>query len=243
LREILAEDSTFLMGDSIERESQPIHPVKLTHDFFMDTTEVTEADYLMVTGGKLDIIKGNNYPASGISWVDAMLYCNKKSKKENLDTVYSYDSIINNDKVWPVIKNFAANMEKNGYQLPTEAQWEYTCRGGIKTRFYWNNGNMDDFCWYEKNSNGTTHPVAQKLPNSFGLYDMSGNVQELCADWSDYYVDTLQIDPFMQKGSNKITRGGCCTSNLIDKPYGLASGSRNIFWHPETGFRCIRLIH
>jgi formylglycine-generating enzyme required for sulfatase activity len=86
------------------------------------------------------------------------------------------------------------------YRLPTEAEWEYACRAWTSTRFSYGDDpgytNLTNYAWYgEDNSNGTTHPVGQKLPNAWGLYDMQGNVQELCNDWSATYPGGITLDP------------------------------------------------
>ena len=67
------------------------------------------------------------------------------------------------------------------YRLPTHAEWEYACRAGGSTEYYWGDKKIDQFAWYKSNSGGRTHPVGRKLPNGFGLYDMSGNVAEWCS--------------------------------------------------------------
>ncbi len=92
------------------------------------------------------------------------------------------------------------------YRLPTEAEWEYACRAGTTAA---NAGNLDDIAWYDKNSERKTHPVGQKKPNSFGIYDMHGNVWEWCQDWYDNYSSTSQTNPTgPQKGEDRVLRGG-----------------------------------
>ncbi len=91
---------------------------------------------------------------------------------------------------------------KTGFRLPSEAEWEYACRGGVTTGYYWGEKVDGDYCWYFKNSGGEIQPVRKKKPNSFGLYDMSGNAWEFCQD----------EDP----NSNKVTRG-CSVSSESNK--------------------------
>jgi formylglycine-generating enzyme required for sulfatase activity len=83
--------------------------------------------------------------------------------------------------------------------LPTEAEWEYSCRAGTKTPFPFRSGDTDieKYAWFDKNSGGKTHPVGKKKPNGFGLYDMMGNVFEWCGDWYavDYYEKSPSTDP------------------------------------------------
>jgi formylglycine-generating enzyme required for sulfatase activity len=99
------------------------------------------------------------------------------------------------------------------YRLPTEAEWEYACRAWTSTRFSYGDDpgytNLTDYAWYWDNSGGTTHPVGQKLPNPWGLYDMHGNVFEWCQDWFDTYPGGIALDPQgPATGSARVIRGG-----------------------------------
>jgi len=100
---------------------------------------------------------------------------------------------------------------KSGLRLPTEAEWEYAGRAGTSTKYYWGDSVNDDYLWYNSNSGSSTHPVGQKKPNGFGLYDMSGNVWEWCADWSDanYYQSSPKSNPKgPASGQYRVLRGG-----------------------------------
>jgi formylglycine-generating enzyme required for sulfatase activity len=122
-----------------------------------------------------------NRPVEEVSWFDAMLYCNARSKWEGKDTCYTYAKT--NGYCPDSIK---CDFSKKGYRLPTEAEWEYACRGGTITICFWGDDSSlaqaGQYAWYFANSGGVTHRVANKLPNAFGLYDISGNVVEMCND-------------------------------------------------------------
>ena len=132
--------------------------------------------------------------------------------------------------------------KRAGLQLPTEAQWEYACRAG-STGEYAGTGNLDDMGWYGDNSDGKTHPVGQKRPNAWGLYDMHGNVNEWCADWYGGYPDGSVTDPKgASSGSDRVYRGG-------DRLYGAGRcrSAHRDYYNPSgsdslLGFRPARVL-
>ncbi|WP_372367700.1 SUMF1/EgtB/PvdO family nonheme iron enzyme [Candidatus Uabimicrobium sp. HlEnr_7] len=99
--------------------------------------------------------------------------------------------------------------KKLGWSLLSEAQWEYTCRSGTTTEYYWGEQNINDYVWYRENSNKQTHPVKQKKPNAYSLYDMSGNVWERCLDTYQEYSPEEVKDPLIIDGLRHVLRGGC----------------------------------
>lgn len=133
-----------------------------------------------------------------VSWFDAVGFCNELSVKEGLKPCYSYKGNSNaaqwnlynyemfdwSDNHWENFnKNFTCDTTANGYRLPTLEEWQYAAKGGQEFK-YSGSDNIDEVAWYDDNSENKTHPVAQKAPNGYGLYDMSGNVQEWCWDSS-----------------------------------------------------------
>ena len=192
---IFVQGGTFQMGgDNDRNNAKPIHTVSLS-DFYIGETEVTQALWNAVMGRDSEAPKwtdekgrGDIYPAYAVSWNSCRRFCD-----------------ILNEKL--------SNQLPSGYvfALPTEAQWEYSARGGDKSHGYIYSGSdvIDDVAWYEKNSEHKTHPVKSKKMNELSLYDMSGNVQEWCEDRYGYYSNTAQTDPKgPASGSEYVLRGG-----------------------------------
>ncbi|MDR0971200.1 MAG: formylglycine-generating enzyme family protein [Bacteroidales bacterium] len=185
---IKVEGGTFLMGCDIENEDDchkdeiPIHSVTLTN-FSISKYLITQAQWKKIMGNNpSENVRGDNYPVTNVSWIDAQEFCERLSRKTG-----------------------------RSYRLPTEAEWEYAAKGGNKSKGYKFSGsnNLDDVGWYKENSGGNKHPVGRKLPNELGIYDMSGNVWQWCNDIYGEYSNTKQKDPTgPDLGSYRIIRGG-----------------------------------
>ncbi len=166
-----------------------------------------------------------------------MLYEVLLSKTEGRDTVYSYDTLKgmlytpNMTAGWPYcdgIVGLRTDMTKNGYRLPTEAEWEYACRGGTTTRYWWGNdiAGSQEREWTSENSHYVTHPVKTRLPNPFGLYDMQGNVTEWCYDWYALYTVAPQVNPVGPlTGTGRVHRGNEWCSAIMGGSHSTNRGS------------------
>ncbi|QDU31402.1 Serine/threonine-protein kinase PknB [Anatilimnocola aggregata] len=221
--------------DRIEKAERPQHQVVITKPFLMGATEVTvgqfknfsasgyvtaaEQEELKAKASPPPVVPGqpakpiqtylkpgyvvaDDSPAAVITWNDAVAYCNWLSVQEKLDPCYVLNG--NTSQLQP---------NKNGYRLPTEAEWEYACRAGTTTQYSFGDDHqqLEQYGWYNKNHGGRTHAVGTKLPNPFGLSDMHGNVWEWCQDYYDekWHEKTLANDPNGPfSGSDRVLRGG-----------------------------------
>jgi formylglycine-generating enzyme required for sulfatase activity len=194
---------TFMMGDIGDA-----HQVTLTKPFWLGRTEVTQGQWGALMGSNPSFYKwvGRDAPVEQIPWHEAMGFCRNLTDRER-----------------------TAGRLPVGYEytLPTEAQWEYACRAGTTGDYA---GNLDAMAWYDQNSGNSTHPVAQKQPNAWGLYDMHGNVWEWCRDWYGNYPGGSVTDPTgPSSGTNRVFR---CGSLSFDAGYCRS----DLRWH-DPGYR------
>jgi sulfatase modifying factor 1 len=226
---------SFIMREGSNRYD---HPVEITRSFYMSATEVTQAQYQQVMGGNPSKFNGADLPVEEVSWLEAVQFCNKLSKREGLKPAYR----VNDDEVtWDCMAP--------GYRLPTEAEWEYACRAGTSTDYNTGSGeaNLDRAGWYRKNAGGRTHPVGNKAPNAWGLYDMHGNVEEWCWDrqwkwaYDGEYDTTSQRDPQgPTNDSERVIRGGDWDSDEEQCRTYNSRGNEPSFASPLRGFRVAR---
>ncbi len=197
---VFVQGGAFQMGSNSDgSDEKPIHRATLS-DFYIGKYEVTQTEWQEVMGNNPSEFKGDINPVEKVTWYDAVEFCNKKSRKEGLEEVYSGSG-----------PNIKCDFSKNGYRLPTEAEWEFAAKGGNKSKDYTYSGsnNIDEVAWYADNSNDKSNPVGDKKANELGIYDMSGNVWEWCWDWYGSYSLILQSNPTgSTSGSNRVIRGG-----------------------------------
>lgn len=211
----MGNDYSFSAGDGVADES-PEHKVTVS-SFYMSKTEITfelfdlfceATGYMKPEDGKFGRGK---LPVCNVSWQSACMFCNWLSMRDGFDRCYS----IKRDSSNVTIKLISG---ANGYRLPTEAEWEYAARGGKDAKIFSYSGSNDynEVAWC-RNNTSTPHPVATKLPNALGLYDMSGNAWEWCWDLygKAYYKDSPADNPMgPASGSDRVYRGGNFRCNL-----------------------------
>lgn len=200
--------------------------VTLTKPFYMGIFEVTQKQYQLVMGANPSSFSGDALPVEQVSY-DMIRGTSNGAKWPSSSAVDSSS----------FIGKLRARTGLN-FDLPTEAQWEYACRAGTTTTYYWGDSMNGNYAWYKGNSGNTTHKVGTKTPNAWGLYDMSGNVHEWCLDWHGALA--YGTDPKgSASGSSREFRGGFwgndagyCTSSYRD--YRTSS---YVYYH--NGFRLV----
>ena len=210
----------FVMGSPVSEKERrndegPQRMVTITKPFYMGVTEVTQQQYATLTGKNPSASKGADLPVVQLSQRDCLAFCKAMSK-----------------------------ITRRRVYMPTEAQWEYACRAGTKTRFSFKEGDADlaDYAWHRENSGGQTHPVGRKKPNAWGLYDMHGNVWEQCIGWYAESYDSEDVrDPKgPDSGECGVIRGG----SMHDGARSCRSASRykNDTTRASNGFVGFRVI-
>ncbi|MDB5033626.1 MAG: serine/threonine kinase [Chlorobi bacterium] len=204
---------TYVMGsDNNATNEKPAHSVTVS-SFQIGKYELTQLQWYRIMGTKPSTFHNDNNPIENVSWYDAVTFCNKLSKMQGLRPSYVIDKY-----------NTTCDFTADGYRLPTEAEWEYACRAGTTTDRYSGNvsrstgtyfkePNLDTIAWYRDHdpttSKDSAHPVGLKSPNTFGLYDMMGNVTEWCWD----YWSANNSSPYAVSASPQINPRGPSTAD------------------------------
>ena len=213
------EAGSFLMGSSDSDaypDEQPVHSVTITKPYLLAKTEVTQAQWMAVMSHNPSLFPNPDHPVDNVDWGDIQKFLNRINKLANCDDCY---------------------------RLPTEAEWEYAARAGSSSRHPFGNtaDSLGKYAWYSANSGATTHPVARKAPNAWGLYDMQGNVYEWVQDFYGTYSTNEVIDPIgATVGTEYILRGGSWTDEAREqrptyRDYYAPNHRHNFF-----GFRVVR---
>ncbi len=213
----------FMMGDNSYDIEKPVHRVKITKGFYLGMHEVTQEQYEAVKSRNPSKFKGSKNPVETVTWKDAVWFCKTLSDKT--------------DKV---------------FRLPTEAEWEYACRAGSTGKWCFGDDErkLKKYGWYNRCwwwPKKSTHPVGQKKPNAWGLYDMHGNVWEWCNDWIDHYESSPATDPKGPENPAYVRHRVIRSGSFALDPVFLRSANRagaEVRHVEETrssiGFRCVQ---
>ncbi|MDR2117002.1 MAG: SUMF1/EgtB/PvdO family nonheme iron enzyme [Planctomycetaceae bacterium] len=210
----------FYMGshdsdEYLRNNEHPQHRVLITRNLFVGVYPVTQGEFTQLMEFNPSVTTDDEHcPVDSVTWYSAVEYCNKMSELETLSPFYQLKAI-KRRATGTIEKADVIELGGNGYRLLTEAEWEYTCRAGSITPWCYGDQVMDvgEYAWYYDNSSMETHPVGEKKPNSWGLFDMHGNVMEWCHDWyGEFYYQQCSeeeenpIGP--PEGTAKVLRGG-----------------------------------
>ena len=221
---------TFRMGSATNEVDRvtwegPQTLVTISRGFWLGRYEVTQRDYISVIGSNPSLFVDLNRPVERVSWHDATNYCAVRTGRERAAGLIAGNCV---------------------YRLPTEAEWEYSCRAWTSTRFSYGDDSayaeLAKYAFYFANSTGTSQPVGQRLPNPWGLYDMHGNVYEWCQDWwADFLPGGIVMDP---QGPMTGTFRVICGGFYFSEPQGCRSAYRLMSPFPTSksstiGFRVV----
>ncbi len=214
---VFVEGGVFMMGCTNEQSEcghneSPAHQMMIGN-FYMGKYEITQGQWKsLMLNNPSNFLNGDHYPVENVSWEDIQVF---------------------------IIRLNAATGKQ--YRLPTEAEWEYVARGGNKTHGHKYSGSdvVTEVAWFWSNSQNSTHPVASKMPNELGIFDMSGNVGEWCNDLYTSYLTKEQILPVKSSTDLYVIRGGRWSSATRACRVSCRDNAPSKYHHPDVGFRLV----
>lgn len=245
--EVYCPPQTFRLGGDIRDEKCyknefPCRTITLTKGLWVLSTPVTQAMFQIVCKNSISSAVGGTLPVHFVFWNEAVVFCNQLSTKAGLLPCYQLEGW----KEWkdnpeeaplPVVQ---WDREANGYRLPTEVEWEAFAKAGCQRSLY---GPLEEIAWYGENSASEKHPVGQKEPNAWGLYDTLGNIAEWCFDEAFVcYKDLPSVDPALanEEELERVVRGGSFLHHEYDLRLSCRDGLYEGFARDYVGFRVVR---
>ncbi|MDD2715463.1 MAG: formylglycine-generating enzyme family protein [Candidatus Wallbacteria bacterium] len=200
----------FVMGSRTSgTDESPERRIRISRGFYLGKLEVTQEQWCSVMSVNLSSSRGDKKPAENLSF----------------EACQEFIRILN-------LRNLGV------FRLPSEAEWEYACRAGTSTEYYWGDTLEEEYLWSSENSQSQSHQTGLKKPNRIGLYDMSGNVWEWCQDWYAPYPGAAETDPKgPHSGSYRVLRGGSYSDAGTCCRAAFRNGYAPTDWFPNTGMR------
>ena len=237
---IYCPKGTFTMGHKDQADNPP-REEKIERPFLLGETEITQELYAKVMGKNPSIYqKGSQNPVESVSWENVISFCNELSRLQGLELCYTQKfNYQYYDLYWD------CDFSKDGYRLPEEKEWEYAAKAGTQNLYAGTDKEEElaKYAWFgEDYNNGSTHPVATKLPNEWGFYDMSGNVWEWC--WDKYDLEDPD-DPSASAESDRVFRGGSWSNKNTSYLQSASTSNSKRFLnstHEYLGFRVCRSV-
>ncbi|MGC5363748.1 formylglycine-generating enzyme family protein [Streptomyces sp. DT24] len=222
-RMILVPEGRVTLSDRRTRRSWTVEQAS----YRLGAVPVTQERYEQVTGRRPSDARGDLLPVEGVSWLDAVEFCNSLSRQEGLTPAYHHRTATAG--VGATAEGVEWDPSADGYRLPTEAEWEHACRAGTTGARY---GQLDEIAWHRGNSGERVHEVGGRRPNAWGVYDMLGNVWEWC--WDVYDAEVY--------GTYRVLRGGGWFDEHWSCRASVRRRSHPTFRIDDVGFRVARSV-